>query len=44
MSTVHENAVNIGFADAEESDIQKASRERSSETTAGKSGTKSGEK
>ena len=29
MRTVHENAVNLGFAAAEESDIQKASRERS---------------
>jgi len=29
MQTVHENAVNLGFASAEESDIQKASRERS---------------
>ena len=29
LKTVHENAVNLGFASAEESDIQKASRERS---------------
>ena len=29
MQTVHENALNLGFASAEESDIQKASRERS---------------
>jgi preprotein translocase subunit SecA len=29
MRTVHENAVNLGFSAAEESDIQKASRERS---------------
>ncbi|MCK4560479.1 MAG: preprotein translocase subunit SecA [Calditrichia bacterium] len=29
MRTVHENAMNLGFAGAEESDIQKASRERS---------------
>ncbi|TFH00388.1 MAG: preprotein translocase subunit SecA, partial [Calditrichales bacterium] len=29
MSTIHENAMNMGFASAEESDIQKASRERS---------------
>ena len=29
MRTVHENAINLGFAAAEESDIQKASRERS---------------
>jgi preprotein translocase subunit SecA len=29
MRTVHEKAVNLGFAAAEESDIQKASRERS---------------
>jgi len=30
VSTVHESAVNLGFAAAEESDIQRASRERSS--------------
>ncbi len=29
MKTVHENAVNLGFASAQESDIQKASRDRS---------------
>jgi len=29
IRTVHENAMNLGFAGAEESDIQKASRERS---------------
>jgi preprotein translocase subunit SecA len=29
MRTVHENAVNLGFASAQESDIQKASHERS---------------
>jgi preprotein translocase subunit SecA len=29
MRTVHESAVNLGFNEAEESDIQKASRERS---------------
>ena len=29
MRTVHENAINLGFVAAEESDIQKASRERS---------------
>ncbi len=29
MRTVHENALNLGFASAEESDIQRASRERS---------------
>jgi len=29
MSTVHESAVNLGFAASEESDIQRASRERS---------------
>ena len=29
LRTVHENAVNLGFSAAEESDIQKASRERS---------------
>ncbi len=29
LKTVHENAVNLGFASAEESDIQRASRERS---------------
>jgi preprotein translocase subunit SecA len=29
MRTVHENAVNLGFASAEESDIQRASREQS---------------
>jgi len=29
VNTVHESAVNLGFNDAEESDIQRASRERS---------------
>jgi preprotein translocase subunit SecA len=29
LRTVHENAVNLGYASAEESDIQRASRERS---------------
>jgi preprotein translocase subunit SecA len=29
MNTVHESAVNLGFAASEESDIQRASRERS---------------
>jgi preprotein translocase subunit SecA len=29
LRTVHENAANLGFAAAEESDIQRASRERS---------------
>ena len=29
LSTVHESAINLGFAGAEESDIQRASRERS---------------
>jgi len=42
MRTVHDNAVNLGFAAAEESDIQKASRERSQKLQPVKVGQKVG--